>query len=118
MRTAGVVATAVGGAGLVFGFIAGAVTLSKKSTADDSCPAAGCNPTGVTAESSGKTWSAVSTVGVIAGAAVLATGITLIVLAPAHPADAPVASGLRLTRVGLVPSFAGAGASVGLAGSF
>ena len=62
--------------------------------------------------------------GRVARAALLAPGITLIVVAP-HASDgdgtaataATAATGVRLTRVGVAPSVGG-GASLGLAGTF
>jgi hypothetical protein len=132
LRGLGIAATAVGGAGLAFGFIAGAITLSKKSSADSNCSSTTCNAAGAAAESSGQTWSAVSTAGVVAGAAILATGITLIIVSPRdgdRSAGAAVGAsgvhGVRLTRVGLAPNLggpggsgSGSGASLGLAGTF
>ncbi len=123
LRGLGIAATAVGGAGLAFGLIAGAVTLSKKSTADGNCSSTACNAAGAAAESSGKTWSAVSTAGVVAGAAILATGVTLILVAPRDgDRAAGAATGVHLTRIGLAPNLGGSGgtggASLGLGGTF
>ncbi|HEY6460381.1 MAG TPA: hypothetical protein VIY73_09525 [Polyangiaceae bacterium] len=80
---AGWVGVGLGAAGLVLGSAGGLVTLGDKSTADSHCPA-GCDATGLRAESNGKTWSSVSTASFIAGGAFAAAGISLLLLSPSR----------------------------------
>jgi hypothetical protein len=81
LRTAGFVALGVGAVGLAAGVAGGLMTMSAKSTADSNCTG-GCNGSGLDAESQGKTWSSISTIGFVAGGAALAAGVTLLVVAP------------------------------------
>ncbi len=84
------VSLGVGVAGVVAGAVGGLVTMSAKNTADTNCPVAGCNSTGTDAESRGKTWSTVGTLGFVVGGAALAAGITLLLVKPS-PSSAVVA---------------------------
>ncbi len=66
-------------AALVVGTYAGIRTLDAKSTVDDNCRPA-CNPVGAEAQSDGKTFSAVSTVGFVVAGAAIAAGVVFLVL--------------------------------------
>ena len=81
-RTVGFVSLGLGAAGLGVGIVGGIMVLSAKGAADANCPA-GCNPTGLDAESRGKTLSAVSTAGFATAGVGLAVGATLLWLLPA-----------------------------------
>ena len=83
LRTAGFVSLGVGAVGLGVGLISGFLTMNAKSTADQNCPATGCNQTGLDAESRGKTWSTASTAGFIVGGVGLAAGAGLLLFTPA-----------------------------------
>jgi hypothetical protein len=91
-RTAGFAALGVGAIGLGAGLLGGLLTMNAKSTADSNCPAPGCNSTGLDAESRGKTWSTVSTVGFVAGGLGLATGAGLLWLWPNGKSQAAVSA--------------------------
>jgi hypothetical protein len=73
------VAGGVGLAGVAVGSLAGIITLSKKSTADDNCSDVThtCNQVGVDANESGKTFAVLSSVGFGVGVLGLATGAYL-----------------------------------------
>ncbi len=74
-RTLGFVLGGVGVAGLGVGAIAGAMTLSKKSTVDAGChPDKSCSSAALDAAHAGRTLEIVSNVGWIVGAASLAAG--------------------------------------------
>jgi len=105
LRTAGIITTAVGGAGLVVGAIFGGLALSTKSS---DCPNDACSPAGTTSKL--HTQGDVSTIGLIAGGVLAAGGLTMILVAPKKTEStsttamslAPVAgpSGGALTLVG------------------
>lgn len=78
LRTTGYVVAGVGAAGLLVGTLFGVQAIVQKS--DAACDAA--NLCDATALDSARTAATVSTVGFIAGGALLAGGIALIVLAP------------------------------------
>ncbi len=82
LRTLAFVSLGVGAVGLGVGIVGGLVTMGAKSSADQHCPTNGCDPDGLAAESRGKTWSAISTVGFIAGGVGLAAGAGLLLFAP------------------------------------
>ncbi len=82
LKTAAYVSLGVGAVGLGVGIVGGLLTMGAKSTADQHCPAQGCDADGLSAESRGKTWSAVSTVGFVVGGLGLATGAGLLLFAP------------------------------------
>ena len=80
-RTWGFVLGGVGIAGLVTGAVTGALVLSKKSVVESECVDKLCSQEGVEAGEDGKLFSTISTVSFIAGAALVATGATLILTA-------------------------------------
>lgn len=82
----GFVALGVGGAGLLVGGITGGLALGKHGTIAESCPAGHC-PEGTEASfqpaiDSYGTMGTISTIGFIAGGALAATGLVLILTAP------------------------------------
>jgi hypothetical protein len=109
LRTVGFVLGGVGVASLVAGGVTGALTLAKKSDADKNCNEKTCNAAGVTAESDGKTFSTVSTITFIGGAALAGAGVVLLVTSKrTQKADA----------TGLLVSPTRGGASLAMRGSF
>jgi hypothetical protein len=94
-RTAGFVLGGVGVAGLAVGGITGALTLSKTSDVETMCPNPDrCSTEGVAIADSARTLGLVSTVSFIAGAALVGTGVFLVLTgkptAEAETAFAPV----------------------------
>jgi hypothetical protein len=77
-RTAGFVIGGVGVAGIATGLVAGAIVLDRKSTVENECHGSACTHAGVEAADSGRTWSTVSTVACIAGAAAVGVGAYLV----------------------------------------
>jgi hypothetical protein len=85
-RTVGYVALAVGGGGIVVGAVGGALALAKHNQAvaactsyPDHCPSSGAAEGPNNASSS---WATVSTAGFIAGGAILAAGVAIVLTAP------------------------------------
>ncbi len=107
LRTAGFVVGGIGIAGLAVGTIFGFVALSAKSS---DCPGDNC---GSASEKSTVTNDAhISTIGFIAGGALAATGLGLIIFAPRSPARPE-------TALRLVPLYTGnGGAGLGVGSSF
>jgi hypothetical protein len=103
-RMIGLAIGGAGAAGVVVGAVFGALATASWSTAQSECPSrVGCSPQAMNDRSSTQTSATVSTVGLVAGAALLAGGLTLYLTAPKDPARA----------VGLVvaPNGAGVGGS-------
>jgi hypothetical protein len=106
LRTAGFVSLGVSAVGLGVGLVGGLMTLNAKSTADANCGPTGCRPEGLDAQSRGKTWSAVSTVGFATAGAGLLVGVGLLVLSPSSRAPVgflsarPVAGGSEVSFAG------------------
>jgi hypothetical protein len=116
------VAGGVGAVGVAFGAVTGIITLSKKSTANANCSDRYevCNPAGVSANESGRTFGALSAIGLSVGVVGLAAGAYLWLTAPSAPPRAahpsiPLRPGLRV-RPELVCA-AGSG-FMAVAGSF
>jgi hypothetical protein len=93
----------VGAASIAFGAVTGIITLSKKSTANANCSDGlkVCNPAGVDANESGRTFGALSTIGLTVGVVGLAAGAYLWLTAPSAPPRAahssiPLRPGLRV----------------------
>lgn len=104
-RTLAFVVGGVGVAGVATGAITGLVAMSENSASKRDCPDSGlcASRSAIDANESARTWATVSTVGFIAGGALLATGIVLFATAP-HPARAPASAHPRavvVPRVGL-----------------
>jgi hypothetical protein len=104
LRTVGFVVGGVGIAGLVFGGVMGAITLSDKGSAH--CASGLCDPG--TADGI-KRNAALSDVGWIAGAALLAGGAALVLFAPA---------GRSKTALRIAPTFAAGGGQVVAGGAW
>lgn len=83
-RTVGWVAVAVGGAGLIFGGVTGAMVLGKKGDleANARCRDDACGPSQQGDVDSYNSLRTLSTVGFIAGGVVAATGVVLVLTAP------------------------------------
>jgi hypothetical protein len=81
LRTVGFITAGVGIAGLAVGSVFGVLTIDRKNTTDDHCKP-GCDSTGLSAESDGKTYGPVSTIAFIAGGVLFAGGITMILVSP------------------------------------
>jgi hypothetical protein len=95
------VAGAVGGAGAAVGAVTGIITLNKKSTADANCndQRKVCNAAGIQASESGKTFAALSAIGLGVGVIGLATGAYLWLTASEDGAE--VAEAARRPHHGL-----------------
>ncbi|MBX3231625.1 MAG: tetratricopeptide repeat protein [Labilithrix sp.] len=81
-RTLAIVALGVGGAGLVFGGVTGALAMSKHGDLDTQCPAGRCPPSASGDVDSFRTMATLSTVGFIVGAVGVAAGAVLWFTAP------------------------------------
>ena len=106
----GFVALGVGGAGLVVGAVTGGLALSKYGEITKSCPEGHCDPTlKPTLQSTADTYytlGTVSTIGFIAGGALAATGVILILTAPkAKPNQPAITPVLGLGFIGAEGSF-------------
>jgi hypothetical protein len=109
-RTLGFVLGGVGVASLAVGAVTGLMALSDASTVKDHCDAnLACDQQGVDAASSGQTLATVSTITVIAGAALTAAGLYLVLTSKAKP-ESP--------RAAMVPFATPNGGGAALAGSF
>lgn len=112
---AGVVIGAVGLAGLGVGVAFGAVAMSKKSKVDELCPDENdCTVEGIDTNDQARLFGNVSTVGFIAGGALLVTGLVMWLAAPSgEPEDGAPAP--TMTGLSVVPWAGpdGAGALVG-----
>lgn len=112
MKTAGIVALGVGGAGLIFGGVTGFLAMGKKSDLDAKCPGGVC-PVGTQSDVDAyHSMGTLSTVGFIVGGVGVAAGLTMILLAPKEQSAPPPAS----AGVRVIPTF-GLG-SVGMVGTF
>jgi hypothetical protein len=105
-RTIGFVVAGIGVVGIGVGAVTGLLTLSQKNAVDDACapgtPSA-CSAAGLAAAreeaSVGRTYSTVSTIAFIAGAASLAAGVTLVLTSRSTRVDAAVAPGGATVRL-------------------
>jgi hypothetical protein len=115
-RAIGVAVGVVGVAGLAVGAVAGALVLGKKSIVSDPAhcdqTTYACDQAGVDAASDGKTLSTVSTVGFIAGGALVVAGVVLFLTGrPSSKSSA--------TRALVVPeAYAGGGGGLQVVGAF
>src|SRR4029077_6145895 len=81
----------VGLASLALGLAAGAAVLALKGTMGQHCDPTGCDAQGISAASSGKTWSWVSTIATGIGVVGLGTSVVLAVTArPSQASNAQV----------------------------
>ena len=91
----------VGAAGVVALGVGGALALSAKSQYDSvasECPPAGCNPDGFDARTSARSRADVATVVLVAGAAAVAGGALVWMLAPSRPVSVGVGAGTVAVR--------------------
>ncbi|HLK36498.1 MAG TPA: hypothetical protein VKU41_07065 [Polyangiaceae bacterium] len=72
----------VGVASLALGLAAGAEVLAAKGTMSRHCDAGGCDPSGLSAAASGRTWSWVSTIATGVGLAGVGTCVTMAITLP------------------------------------
>jgi hypothetical protein len=111
----GLAAGGVGVAGLVVGGVFGAMTLSEKSQQQSACGSGTCSPAGhaqaLNDHSSGMTDSTISTIGFIAGGALVVGGAVLFFTA--HPSSQQPATGVLVA-----PSVGPGGGGVLLQGTF
>jgi hypothetical protein len=96
VRTAGLAVAGVGGAGLVLGLVFGGLALGAKGSAGDNCSSdlLHCNATGIDDLDKARTFATVSTIGIIAGGALLVGGLVLFFVAPKKEAGPSVALSL------------------------
>ncbi len=106
-RTTGLILGGVGAAGLVAGGIFGVLAISKNNQAKDICSGTTCpaDSDGESLTDSAQTFATVSTIGIIAGGALFATGGVLYFTAPSSDASAelrvsPTWGGARFTLGG------------------
>ncbi len=110
-RTAGFVLVGVGAAGLVVGGISGGLAVAKHSSLTTACPGGNCFVSQqASLQSDVNTYHALataSTAGIVAGAAVLATGLIVVLTAPrSQPGrEAAVAPVIGLGYLGAKGSF-------------
>lgn len=90
MKTAGWISLGVGGAGLVLGGVTGVLALGKRSSIDESpsCEGDRCLPAERSLADSYNSLRTWSSVGFIAGGALAATGVVLLLTAPSTKATA------------------------------
>lgn len=89
-----IAAFAIGGVGVSVGAVAGALALANKLDLDEACPTQDtCDPSRAGQIAAMKTQSTVSTIGFAVGAAGLAVGAVLFVVAGRAPGAAKVAAG-------------------------
>jgi hypothetical protein len=81
-RTIGFIGVGVGVAGLVLGATTGLMASARNETVLSRCEPRGCDALGVNAAAEGRTFATVSTVGFVAGAALLVGGVVLVLVAP------------------------------------
>lgn len=112
-RTWVYVAGGIGAAGLVTGAVAGLLALSNKSDLDANCPNHLCNAEGRDALSSGRAWSAISTVGFGVALAGFATAAGLYFFASPKHVESSATRGVRPSA-----SIGPRGASVAVEGAF
>jgi hypothetical protein len=106
MRTAGLVVGAIGIVGLGVGSGAGIRAITAKSASDAHCHAGDlCDATGLDLRAQSLTAGTWSTAMFVVGGVALATGLTLVVLAPSGPRQPVVKAAIGPGTVGLTGSF-------------
>jgi hypothetical protein len=88
----GWIAVGLGGAGLVLGGVSGGLALDRKSTLDEGCPGGNCPPPLHGDVDAFETLRLVSTVGFVAGGALFAGGVVLLLTAPPAKDEGPPAA--------------------------
>jgi hypothetical protein len=120
-RARRIAAYSVGGlavASLVLGGVAGGIALSDKSVVNSQCPRQTCSVTGMQAVNDGKTWSAVSTVGLAVGGAALTGGLVLYFTSSVSAKNPAQTGGIRATNLEGSLAASPGGASLTLKGLF
>jgi tetratricopeptide (TPR) repeat protein len=113
LRPAGFAIGGLGAAGLILGGVFGGLAMSAASKLKSDCKGNVCTtPSDQSALSSANTKALVSTVGLAAGGALLATGVVLVIVGRPRHDDTPRPTAL------LVPSVGPQGAGFGLVGRF
>lgn len=87
-RDLGMSLVALGSLGVGLGLASGLVVSSRRSTANEHCPAERCDEVGLRAAESGERWLAVNTVSWSVGAVALVTGGALWLTSPSKPHQA------------------------------
>jgi hypothetical protein len=105
----GVVTGVVGLGGIAVGSVFGLVAKSHQSDAGPHCSGTECDATGISALSDARSAATVSTIGFIAGGAVLAGGVVLYLVAPRGPST---------TGLSVSPGSAGSTAGLSLRGGW
>jgi serine/threonine-protein kinase len=108
-RVLGVVTGVVGLGGIAVGSVFGLVAKSHQSDAGPHCSGTECDATGISALSDARSAATVSTIGFIAGGAVLAGGVVLYLVAPRGPST---------TGLSVSPGSAGSTAGLSLRGGW
>ncbi|WP_438020285.1 hypothetical protein WMF18_14975 [Sorangium sp. So ce315] len=120
-RTGAIVAGGVGAAGLVVGGVTGALAFVEKATVDDNCVGTRCNPEGMRAVESSRTFALASTIGLAVGVVGLGAAVALLLTAPpeggAARAGVPRAAPAPRVSAGAWPAADG-GAMVGVRGTW
>jgi hypothetical protein len=82
----GIATTVTGGLALAGGFVFGGLAIDRNAVVADPahCDPRGCDDIGLAAARNGKTFTTVSTISIVSGLTLLATGITLWALAPSR----------------------------------
>jgi hypothetical protein len=113
LRPVGFAVGGLGAAGLILGGVFGGLAVSASSKLKSDCKNNVCTaPTDQSDLSSANTKALISTIGLAAGGALLATGVVLVVVGRPRRDDAPRAAAW------LVPSVGPQGAGLGLSGRF
>ncbi len=93
-RIAGATVAGGGLVGVVIGAVFGGIAISKKDQSNDGhCQANACDPTGAQLRSDGLSAASVSTGTFVAGAVLLAAGVTLVLVPSGKPVEARVGVG-------------------------
>jgi hypothetical protein len=123
-RTLGYVAGGVGVVAAVVGAIFGARAIGKNSDSKDSCRTDKlCSAEGLALRNDARSAAKASTFAFVAGGALVATGLTLVLTAPSSsealmPSPAARHRAPSIARVELTPFIAPLGAGLGLQGGF
>jgi hypothetical protein len=118
MRTAGVVVGAVGAAGVVATFILGYVAKTKNDDANAVCNGRVCqSQDGVNLTNTAESWATASTISLVSGLVLLASGVTIYALAPrgAGARSSPSSQGASIF---FAPSMDPTGGGIVMRGTF
>jgi hypothetical protein len=111
MRTAGLVIGGVGVAGIVVGAVTGILAMGNESDSKNRCPNTTCtDATGVNENNSASTQATISTIGFVAGGALVVTGAVLFLVAPKSHATT--------TALRIVPAVGRGELGLGLGGAW